>query len=453
MSFSPSRRYQHSHFDSQRSLEMPNNESSMHRTSWSVWQAYVHRMKSFHQYTDHLIIVLRSDDVLVTMYRDEVWPWQPWLGSKFDRSSQVLQGGCEFSIDPFSPDGNGTDSGSLVVHLHLLLLPRLQHVRQVCAPLLLPSHNVRALAPLGHLVHGVCCIRLWCQQHSRHHLPMCTDRTSLGQEYSWNLRRHQSILLFQFDHHDRQRHHSLRSAHHLYLEAAAPSHSTNRSQPLVRIGCIVSWLFILYPSNLWQFSSVVAASFIRLYVVYRYDQDGDLSWNIASCLIWSSVENHLAVFIACSPSIKAVVSGVLYPLVSSQVSSFKDKIKRSRGSEGGSLPTHKSPSLTLATIGSRPSRFVQKVRDPFATSTRRDSFNTLDSGFEYVNRGHHEMDPIERANSEATLSSATYRKDSEASTSSKEPQVQVYAIDDAISPTSSRFPHPTLDSSKPQSHQ
>ncbi|THX71378.1 hypothetical protein D6D05_08277 [Aureobasidium pullulans] len=198
---------------------------------------------------------------------------------------------------------------------------------------------------------------------------------------------------------------------------------------------------------------VVAASFIRLYVVYRYDQDGDLSWNIASCLIWSSVENHLAVFIACSPSIKAVVSGVLYPLVSSQVSSFKDKIKRSRGSEGGSLPTHKSPSLTLATIGSRPSRFVQKVRDPFATSTRRDSFNTLDSGFEYVNRGHHEMDPIERANSEATLSSATYRKDSEASTSSKEPQVQVYAIDDAISPTSSRFPHPTLDSSKPQSHQ
>ncbi|KAH0244297.1 hypothetical protein KCU71_g23879, partial [Aureobasidium melanogenum] len=95
---------------------------------------------------------------------------------------------------------------------------------------------------------------------------------------------------------------------------------------------------------------VVAASFIRLYVVYRYDQDGDLSWNIASCLIWSSVENHLAVFIACSPSIKAVVSGVLYPLVSSQVTSFRDKIKRSRGSEGSSLPTHKSPSLTLATI-------------------------------------------------------------------------------------------------------
>ncbi|KAH0366702.1 hypothetical protein KCU65_g5095, partial [Aureobasidium melanogenum] len=197
---------------------------------------------------------------------------------------------------------------------------------------------------------------------------------------------------------------------------------------------------------------VVAASFIRLYVVYRYDQDGDLSWNIASCLIWSSVENHLAVFIACSPSIKAVVSGVLYPLVSSQVTSFRDKIKRSRGSEGSSLPTHKSPSLTLVTIGSRPSRFVQKVRDPFATSTRRDSFNTLDSGFECVNRGHHEMDPIERANSEATLSSATYRKDSEASASSKEPQVQVYTIDEDISPTSSRFPHPTLDSSKTRSH-
>lgn len=146
---------------------------------------------------------------------------------------------------------------------------------------------------------------------------------------------------------------------------------------------------------------------------------------------------------------------MLYPLVSSQVSSFKDKIKRSRGSEGGSLPTHKSPSLTLATIGSRPSRFAQKVRDPFATRTRRDSFNTLDSGFECVNRGQHEMDPIERANSEATLSSATYRKDSEASTSSKEPHVQVYTIDEDIdiSPTTSRFPQPTLDSSKSRSHQ
>lgn len=191
-------------------------------------------------------------------------------------------------------------------------------------------------------------------------------------------------------------------------------------------------------------------------MIYRYDQEGDLSWNIASCLIWSSVENHLAVFIACSPSIKAVVSGVLYPLVSTHVSSFKDKIRRTRGSEGGSLPTHKSPSLTLATIGSRPSRFVQKVRDPFATTTtRRDSFNTLDSGFEYVNRGQHEMDPISRANSEATtLTAATYRKDSEASTSSsKEPQVQIYAVDDAVSPTTSYYPQPTLDSSKPHSQQ
>jgi hypothetical protein len=141
-------------------------------------------------------------------------------------------------------------------------------------------------------------------------------------------------------------------------------------------------------------------------------------------------------------------------------------MRKSRGSEGGSnsLPSHKSPSNTLATIGSRPSRFIQKVRDPFAATVRRDSFNTLDSGFECVNRGesqhqHHELDSIERADSEMTLTAATYqpRKGSEASTISKEPQVQVYTVDDdemlpACSFTTTTYTHPTLDSSNSRSH-
>lgn len=55
--------------------------------------------------------------------------------------------------------------------------------------------------------------------------------------------------------------------------------------------------------------------------------------HIASILLWSAIENHIAIFIACSPSIKALVVGTLVPLVSSVHSSISDKARTLRGSQ------------------------------------------------------------------------------------------------------------------------
>lgn len=61
------------------------------------------------------------------------------------------------------PLGRSVLIQDVAIHLNLRLLLGLQYVRKIRSSLLLPSHNIRALASLDNLVHGVHCFCLWCQ--------------------------------------------------------------------------------------------------------------------------------------------------------------------------------------------------------------------------------------------------------------------------------------------------
>lgn len=73
--------------------------------------------------------------------------------------------------------------------------------------------------------------------------------------------------------------------------------------------------------------------------------------HIAHILIWSAIENHVAIFIACAPSIKALVVGTLIPIMSSGYESVKEKVtgaSRSEASKNASVASSAVPK-TLAT--------------------------------------------------------------------------------------------------------
>ncbi|GAB7356591.1 hypothetical protein MBLNU459_g7320t1 [Dothideomycetes sp. NU459] len=183
---------------------------------------------------------------------------------------------------------------------------------------------------------------------------------------------------------------------------------------------------------------VVATSFIRLWVVYRYQQDGDVTYNMATCLLWSAIENHMAIFIACTPSIKALVAGTLLPMVSSSYEGIREKIKRSSmsGSNGGfdsSGAAHSTHTSPLDTATSAPVYIANKMLHQFRG--RSHSIASNDSGLEHIVRP--DGTPFARKNSDASIGSSyrTYSK-----SSMKDPNVTVYAMDNLSPPRLGHLP-------------
>lgn len=156
---------------------------------------------------------------------------------------------------------------------------------------------------------------------------------------------------------------------------------------------------------------------------------------MANCLLWSAVENHIAIFITCAPSIKALVAGTLVPLVTNSYETIREKMKRSSGSDSNTTglssigSTHAPNNTPIATIGSTPSRRVHNMLDSFRS--RSHSVASEDSGFDQIMRNDSAWERKGSACSEAT----TYSK-----SSLKEPAVTVYAMDE-LSPSPPRLGH------------
>lgn len=163
---------------------------------------------------------------------------------------------------------------------------------------------------------------------------------------------------------------------------------------------------------------------------------------MATCLLWSAIENHLAIFITCAPSIKALVAGTLVPLVTSSYETIREKMKRSSGSDFnstgvGSFGTVHPPTIPhntpLGTLTSAPGHVVNKVLDQFRT--RSGSVASNDSGFNHIMQDGGAPWDRKGSASSAGSSQRTYSK-----SSLKEPAVTVYAMDE-LAPSPPRIGH------------
>ncbi|CAI6338230.1 unnamed protein product [Periconia digitata] len=63
---------------------------------------------------------------------------------------------------------------------------------------------------------------------------------------------------------------------------------------------------------------VLGASAMRLHTVHMFAQDADFSYRFANAMIWAMVENHLAIIVACAPSIKSIVM-LVFPKIASSL--------------------------------------------------------------------------------------------------------------------------------------
>ncbi|KAL1301413.1 hypothetical protein AAFC00_005671 [Neodothiora populina] len=123
---------------------------------------------------------------------------------------------------------------------------------------------------------------------------------------------------------------------------------------------------------------VVVTSILRLLALIQFDRTGgtDLTYHIASILLWSAIENHTAIFIACSPSIKALVIGTLVPLVSSAHSTVSDKVKTMRSSQASRNDSVNNHNSGRYEFGSIHKHFSKRVSSQHPTRKSMESDNS-----------------------------------------------------------------------------
>lgn len=93
---------------------------------------------------------------------------------------------------------------------------------------------------------------------------------------------------------------------------------------------------------------VLVVSSVRIYSVHKFASDADPEWWFAQTMIWSVLENHIAIIVACAPSVK-VVTITLFPKVASSVEKMVSKVtsssSRSRSRSGASGPSYDPSDL------------------------------------------------------------------------------------------------------------
>lgn len=105
--------------------------------------------------------------------------------------------------------------------------------------------------------------------------------------------------------------------------------------------------------------------------------------HIASILLWSAIENHTAIFIACSPSIKALVVGTLVPFVTSVHSTINEKAKSLRSSQSSSSSPRDGTGSQMPnrySVGNMQHQIAMKVMGQ--SSTMRSSMDSDNSRFD-----------------------------------------------------------------------
>ncbi|KAF2013826.1 hypothetical protein BU24DRAFT_424859 [Aaosphaeria arxii CBS 175.79] len=181
---------------------------------------------------------------------------------------------------------------------------------------------------------------------------------------------------------------------------------------------------------------VLAASAARVNAVHKLAVEPDLPWWFANAMIWSVLENHLAIVVACAPSVK-VIALLAFPRVTSSIRGVVSKVtpsssrSRSRASgaidlETGSMSTTRksdqlkptpystplpSPALTVDTRKSRASRasggFAKWFRSP--TSPR-----ALESGDSIEGHGLVYAEELRSVHVEHTITVEENRKSHDA---------------------------------------
>ncbi|KAF2794663.1 hypothetical protein K505DRAFT_303555 [Melanomma pulvis-pyrius CBS 109.77] len=158
---------------------------------------------------------------------------------------------------------------------------------------------------------------------------------------------------------------------------------------------------------------VLAASAARLESVHKFATKPDFPWRFANAMIWSVIENHLAIVVACAPSVK-VIALLIFPRLASSLRSVVSKVtpsssSRSRSRSRGSMPfdtdlesgaTRKSdklrptpnstplpsPAFTMGSRVSKASRASQNFAKWFKSpaSPTLGSGDSMDHGLVYV---------------------------------------------------------------------
>ncbi|KAE9971912.1 hypothetical protein EG327_009684 [Venturia inaequalis] len=105
---------------------------------------------------------------------------------------------------------------------------------------------------------------------------------------------------------------------------------------------------------------VIAASVARLYVVNDVLKHGDMSYNAARMLLASTVENHIAICIACAPAIRVILSSLLIPKAQDYYVSSRDRLSR--------LPSFPSSRKNSQTTSSFPANSVSSSKEQPRTS-------------------------------------------------------------------------------------
>ncbi|KAF2184358.1 hypothetical protein K469DRAFT_181955 [Zopfia rhizophila CBS 207.26] len=157
---------------------------------------------------------------------------------------------------------------------------------------------------------------------------------------------------------------------------------------------------------------VLAASAARVQSVHLFATKPDFPWRFANAMIWSVLENHLAIVVACAPSIK-VIALLVFPRLMSSYHKVMSKVtpsysrSRSRASapfgtndlESGTRKSDKlkptpsstplpSPALTVGSGGSRASRgFARWFKGP-ASPRQLDSSDSMDHGLVFAEEGN-----------------------------------------------------------------
>lgn len=91
---------------------------------------------------------------------------------------------------------------------------------------------------------------------------------------------------------------------------------------------------------------VLAASSARVYFVYEQATKPDFPYRFASMMICAVIENHLAVIVACAPSIKAVLLKV-YPDLQSKFEKILSDENSNRNRYRGRYRTDESATLDV----------------------------------------------------------------------------------------------------------
>ena len=153
-----------------------------------------------------------------------------------------------------------------------------------------------------------------------------------------------------------------------------------------------------------QTTSVLAASAARVKAVHLFNIQDDLPWTFANAMIWSVLENHIAIIVACAPSVK-VIALLIFPRLTSSLGKAVSRVtpsssrSRSRASvpfgiddlESGTRRSDKlrptpistplpSPALTAESGASRASRnFARWFRGPGSPLSPRHHLTSGDS--------------------------------------------------------------------------